>query len=365
MGVSHAYLSIQRYRLWAAVVLVIAWSLGTTGAARAQTRSSPVGAAPEPNDASASHPRPPQPGDADLEAARELFLQAEKEEDDGNWQSALDKLRGVAGMRLTAGVRYHIALCQEHLGLIAAALVSYTQAASQAHEEDARDVLRLVGKRVAALEPRVPRLSVRVNPDTPNAVVTLDGSPLETASLGEPIPVEPGSHELLARAPGHAPAKAIVTMHEHDSMVLDLNLEAVKPGPILPSSAPEPVRASAPSAATHSARAGHGHVSAMLWTTASVVLAAGGAAAYVLADRAVDEGAASCRTRVSTSPDACSSERFAIRAWDATAAAAWTGALVASVFAVVLWATPERKTSSEPSVRLVTGPTAILAEGRF
>jgi hypothetical protein len=334
-------------------------------AVRAQTNSSPSVTAPGPNDASASRPRRSQPSDADLEAARELFLQAEKDEDNGNWQSALEKLRTVAELRLTAGVRFHVALCQEHLGLIAAALSSYTQAANQAHQEDARDVLRLVGRRVAALDPRVPRLSVHVYSDAPDAVVTLDGSRLDTASLGEPIPVEPGSHELLATAPGHTPAKAIVTMHEHDSMVLDLKLEAAKPSPKPPSLAPEPVRASAVSPATHSSPARHEHFAAMLWTTASVVMAAGGAAAYVLADRALDDGTATCRTRISTSPDACSSERFAIRAWDATAAAAWTGALVAGVFAVVLWATPERRTPSEPSIRLVTGPTAILAEGRF
>ena len=316
--------------------------------------------------ASATLQRPAQPSDTELHAARDIFVQAVKEEDNGNWQVALDKLHTVAEIKLTAGVRYHIALCQENLGRIAAALASYTQAASQAHQEDAKDVMRLVGKRVSALEPRVPRLSVRVLPDVANAVVALDGSRIDSASLGQSLPVEPGSHEVLATAPGRASSRAIVTMHEHDSMVLDLKLETVTPDPRPASAQPELApRSTAPFDATHPAPAGRDHVGAMLWTTASVVLAAGGAAAYVLADRALNYGVSACALRVSTSPDACSSEQFAVRAWDATAAVAWTGAVVASVFAVVLWATPERTTPSRASARLVTGPTAVVAEGRF
>jgi hypothetical protein len=312
---------------------------------------------------------PPQAGESELRAARDLFVQAEKEEDAGNWQAALDKLHDVAEIRLTAGIRYHIALCQENLGLLVAALASYQQAENQARQEDARDVMRLVGKQVADLAARVPRLTVHVVPDIPDAVVTLDGAPLAAASLGEPIPVEPGAHELQATAPGRTPAKAIVTMHEHDSTVIDLKFEVARPPATAgPNTPPEPMRSSTapvPSRAVSPAPSRHDHVAAMLWTTASVVLAAGGAAAYVMADRSVDDGVAACRAQVSTAADPCASQRLAIRAWDVTAAASWTGAVAAGVIAVVLWATPERRLPSEPSVRLVTGPTAVLAEGRF
>ncbi len=351
------------------MVVVSAVGLGAPGPACGQATQSQASAGQGVEDASASRSHPPQPSDSDVRAARDLFVQAEKEEDDGDWQSALEKLHRVAEIRLTAGVRYHMALCQENLGLLATALASYQEAENQARQEEARDVMRLVGKQVAALSARVPRLSVHVAPDVVGTVVTLDGSPLAADSLGELIPVEPGAHELQATAPGRIPAKAILTMHEHDSTVVELKLDAVKPaatpGPSPPSG---PTRVSAPTAPLPGALPApsqHDRVAAMLWTTASLALAAGGAAAYVMADRAVDNGVAECRGQISTGADPCSPERFAIRAWDATAAATWTGAVVAGAIAVVLWATPERKTASELSVRLMTGPTSIRAEGRF
>jgi hypothetical protein len=148
-------------------------------------------------------------------------------------------------------------------------------------------------------------------------------------------------------------------------MVLDLKLETAEPNPAASSLLPGPTRAVPGSNAMRPLSAQGNHARAILWTATSLALAAGGAAAYVLADHAVDDGVASCRERISLTSDSCSSERFAIRAWDVTAAVAWTGAVVAGVFAVVLWTTPERSAKTETSVSVVAGPAAILAEGHF
>src|SRR5450432_3063486 len=84
------------------------------------------------------------PTTAQLNAARALFIAAEKDEDAQRWSEAFEKLQRVAQVKLTPGVRYHLALCEEHLGRLVAALSDYKTAASDALAGKASDVLRLV-----------------------------------------------------------------------------------------------------------------------------------------------------------------------------------------------------------------------------
>ncbi len=190
------------------------------------------------------------PTAADLEAARELFVAAEKDEDAGRWSDALDKLHRVANVKLTSGVRYHVALCEEHLGHMVTALDDFAAAQTQARADGAHDVLRLVGKHLDDLGPRVPRLTVRVVPAEVAVTVKLDGVTLPASSLGTPMPVDPGPHHLEAKpasadasAPPRAPAVADVTLQERDVTSLELKLgePAAAPAP-----APAPVAAPAP-----------------------------------------------------------------------------------------------------------------------
>src|SRR5271154_5740503 len=51
-----------------------------------------------------------QPTPTQIQAARELFSAARKDEDALRWADALEKLERVAAVKQTASVRYHIAL---------------------------------------------------------------------------------------------------------------------------------------------------------------------------------------------------------------------------------------------------------------
>src|SRR5271155_2600659 len=83
-----------------------------------------------------------EPSDLDLHAARELFMSAEADEDAGRWHEALEKLTRVSQIRFTAGVRYHIALCEQALDQLASAVKDYETAEAQARETHAEDVIR-------------------------------------------------------------------------------------------------------------------------------------------------------------------------------------------------------------------------------
>jgi len=299
------------------------------------------------------------PNDLQLRAARQEFARAEQDEDAGRWQGALDRLRHVAEVKHTAGVQYHIALCQEHLGQLVAALAAYTAAATQAQAESAQDVLRLVGKRLAELDPRVPRLTIHVVPQVPDATMTLDGAEVSPALIGTSMPVDPGPHRIETRAPDHLASSVEVMMHERDATVLDAKLSPATPPGIAAAPVPDPFPP-ARSSRTAVDRAG-----VLAYAITALALTGGGVGAYVAAGNSRGGAVSGCAQIASLAADACDAQKQAVRAWDWAAAGAWAGAATASVFAVLSWATPSRAASSAATLRVVVGPASLGVGGAF
>jgi hypothetical protein len=300
----------------------------------------------------AAAPAGAAPSDAQLAAARELFAEAEKDEDAGRWLDALAKLRRVSSVRRTAGVRYHEALCEEHTGQLAIALSDYAAAEAQARSEDAQDVLAPVATQLAELSPRVPRLTIRVIPDVPGTTVTLDGEALTPSLMGGAIPVDPGVHRVEAAAPDLRSAVATVTLQERDTTVLDLKLALV------PAARAEPT----PVAVTQT---GGTRTWALGATIAAVGLAAGGLGAYLAAGSAHDRALGLCPRLVSPTPGACDPERNKVRAWDWVAASAWVAAAVSATIAVFSWTAGSRRAAAHSDVRVLIGAGSIEVGGSF
>ncbi len=315
------------------------------------------------------------PTASELQAARELFAQAEKDEDAARWSDALEKLRRVAAYKLTAGVRYHLALCEEHLGQLATALADYEAAQHQAHEENAQDVLRLVGKQVAGLSARVPRLTIHVVPELPDEEVRLDGQPLAHATMGTAMGVDPGMHRIEATAPHRPTSTATVTLNERDATVLDVKLgepDAIPaPAPAsasaaaAPASAPASAAAPAASPPTPLAEAPSPPASragALALTASAILLAACGVAAFVVAGNSVPSGESACLGEGAVW--SCDSQKNTVRTWDWIAAGAWAGAAVSGTFAVLLWTKPAHDTAPGASAHLLVGPASLGVGGR-
>ncbi len=303
------------------------------------------------------------PSDAELKAARKAFARAEQDEDAGRWSDALAKLRDISHVKLTAGVRYHIALCEQNLGQLANALQEYTLAETQSRAEDARDVLPLVGKRLEELGARVPRLAVRLVPPRADAILTLDGKVLTAAEAAAGVPVDPGSHHLEASAPGAAPAVLTVTLSEREGSVAELRLDAKAPPAALLAPTAS-TRASTPPTLPFPTGRNH-HGGAIALTAGAVALAAGGVAAFLLAGSAHERGLTACAAVVSRAPDACGDEKSSVRRWDFAAASAWASAVAAGTVAVFLWTKPLRDATSGVGARLGVGPGSLELEGHF
>jgi hypothetical protein len=86
--------------------------------------------------------------------------------------------------------------------------------------------------RIAALEPRLPKLTLRA-PKTPigGLALTRDDAPIDAAVLGASIYVDPGSHTVTASAPGYKPFTQTITIAEGEAKEIQIALEAAPDQP--------------------------------------------------------------------------------------------------------------------------------------
>jgi hypothetical protein len=137
-----------------------------------------------------------------------------------------------------AGTILNLANCREQLGQLASAWQRYREAVHKLPAGD--DRVALARERAARPEPRVPRLTVTLAPGSPaGSVVARDGIELGNASLGLPLPVDPGDHVISVSAPGRAPNRVTVTLKEAERREVVLEAGPVDSAAVAPTAMPE------------------------------------------------------------------------------------------------------------------------------
>lgn len=171
--------------------------------------------------------RDPAAAEALFEAGRQAAVR-------GDWATACPKFAESERLDPAAGTLLNLADCEEHLGHLAAAWDAWHEALASLLPGD--DRAGQARKRAAALDARIPRLTVRLAADAPaGAVVHRDGVELGAASLGVPLPVDPGSHVVRVDASGREPASTTVTLVEGESRAVEVSAGA----PVAPAPAPQ------------------------------------------------------------------------------------------------------------------------------
>ncbi len=166
-----------------------------------------------------------------LKLARDQFNQALSLQTGGDWAGALALLKEVAAVKPTPQVRFNIALCEERLGRLVAALGDYELAASDAQAEKADQVAQEVDARLEALKARVPRVVVQRGEGADSATISLDGVSLGDSVLNVPMPADPGPHVVEAKALGFHPFKQSFRVAEQQTATILVKLEA-EPVPV-------------------------------------------------------------------------------------------------------------------------------------
>jgi PEGA domain len=179
---------------WLAASLLVA-TLATSGSAGAQER--------------------------DPAAARAQLMEGYDLRAQGKFAEAYPHL--VESLRLDPQVKtlLNLADCEEHLGKLAEAQRHWVQARDLAVPGSAEK--QGATARLAALDKRMPRLTLRLDAGAPpGSRVTRDGVLLGAVSLDTPLPLDPGAHRVVVRAAGYEERSYDVAVSEAETKEIDV-----------------------------------------------------------------------------------------------------------------------------------------------
>lgn len=173
--------------------------------------------------------------------AEQLFREGREFLQRGQVATALEKFEASQQLDPSLGTLLNLADCLQKLGRTASAWARFCEAEQTARLEKDQIRERTAAEHARALESKLIRLRVVVDPQSKPADMTveLDGKPLAMALLGTAMPVDPGAHRVVARAPGKRYWSSSLTLTTAGETVVLAIAELV----------PEPVAASSPAQA--------------------------------------------------------------------------------------------------------------------
>ncbi len=188
---------------------------------------------------------------ADAALATDLFNAGRDLMAAGNHAAACPKLAESARLDAKVGTLAKSGECEEKLGRLVNARARWLQAQNLARAQgDAR--LARVEAEFARVDKLVPKLNIVLQgAAAPDLSLKVDDLQLSAASIGVPVPVEPGRHVVVASAPGRAPWSTTVEAGTDGAAVtvtipeLPSRPEAAAPAPQT-TSTPTPTPAPAP-----------------------------------------------------------------------------------------------------------------------
>jgi tetratricopeptide (TPR) repeat protein len=292
---------------------------------------------------------------SDLAAAKRLFEAAEVDQTHMRWAEALEKLERVVDIKETAGVRFHIAVCQEKLGQLAKSLESYERARNLASSAGSNDVLEMVGPEIERMRARVPRVRVEAPKGVGPLVVLIDQSVYADLPSGHEVRLDPGTHQVLVKVDGEVRLDRLVSLGEGQSETLRVR-DWRSSSPAATSTPSE----NSPSPADIDQAEAGGGVPTVAWIAlgAGAVLGVGGYLAYAKADDLAAESAAACARSIECDPDRAD----AVRRWDGLALGMWVGAAVGIGTGVGLVLAGDE---GKPTTSLVLSPSHMHVRTTF
>jgi hypothetical protein len=162
-------------------------------------------------------------------SARSLFEEGVALADQGHWQEAADRFRRALALRDSAVIAYNLASALQEIGqLIEASELLRKVRADQAADEELR---KSASTALAAIEPRIARLSVQVRGQQTGDRVRLDARELLPAELDVALPIDPGAHTLRVERGEQTMAERALTIAEGQSQTVVLEIAAPAPTP--------------------------------------------------------------------------------------------------------------------------------------
>lgn len=166
-------------------------------------------------------------------AAEMLFEEGRKAMDAGDFDTACAKFEESNRLDAASGTTLNLANCEERRGHTASAWERYRAAVRLLAEGDRRR--EFAKAKVKQLEELVPHLTIELSSEAPADTEVVRNGKRLTASLGSPLPLDPGEYTITATAPGRRAADYQVTLEEGEQKSI-----SVEPGPPVEQAKGEP-----------------------------------------------------------------------------------------------------------------------------
>ena len=144
------------------------------------------------------------PSGNDRVAAEALFDEGRNLVAAGKVAEACPKFADSQRLDPSPSTLLNLASCWEKLGHTATAWVTYKEAASAANAANRADYVATAQRHADALAPKLARVTIQVAQPIEGLELRRDGMVVSSVEWGQAIPVDPGTHTIQARAPGHA-----------------------------------------------------------------------------------------------------------------------------------------------------------------
>jgi hypothetical protein len=152
-----------------------------------------------------------------------LFERAQRAMDRGDAASACADFAESQRLDPAVGTELNLGECSKRLGRLAIALTHFQSARAQLAAGDPR--IPFAEQSIAELGARVPRVAVQTaGVAAPGMRVQCNGAEIADAQLGAMLPVDPGRYVCDVRAPGHAEARAEISIQEGERRTIVLTL---------------------------------------------------------------------------------------------------------------------------------------------
>jgi len=187
----------------------------------------------------------------DQAAARQLFEDGRRLLKNGQYSEACQKLQAASRLYASPGILLNLGDCYDKIGRTASAWTEFGEAVAAAGRVHRNDQVNEARRRQAAAEPKLTRLAIRVASPVAGLTITRDDSEVASAALGEAIPVDPGTHQVRAEAPGYESwSTSVVASTPGQTITVDVPALTATPAPPAPPPAAEsnPTGSAAPAA---------------------------------------------------------------------------------------------------------------------
>ena len=138
----------------------------------------------------------------DTLTAEHLFRQGLDAMKNNKFKEACEAFSGSNDADASPGTEINLALCNEKQGKLASAWGWYRTAAGHAEQRNQKERADLAHAEAAKLEPKLHKLVVTVKVPVEGMVITRNGAPVPSATLGSDVPVDPGDYTIEVTAKG-------------------------------------------------------------------------------------------------------------------------------------------------------------------